>query len=445
MFKQSVCLGACSRFIVAFAALSGVAFAQGSIEDQTAAPLRMAGSELTHQFVRDILAVHPALQAAEAALEAAKAQERSAGRPLYNPDLGFDAEKASSRTYQAEISQTIDWSGKKRSAYAASGARRLASENEYQIIRNDLTSQIMALLTEYWSAADFQRLASSSADLMRDFAQQAKRRYDAGDMAQVEYETAVLAYAEVRMRQADVAANLAGIVRELITLGAREDVKTWPPTPDSVPALPTRSGDIGQLVAGLPQVGAANALVAAADADVELAKRLKKPDPTVGFRVGEEDDDSLIGLSFSIPLYVRNTFNEDLLASLALRSQAKADAKNIERDARARLLVAIERYTAMRAGWMVWEESGATSIERRADALRKLWDAREINMSEFLLQVRQTLDTRTTAFELRATVWRAWIEYLNASSQVEYWLENGLASGNPNPVTTPNKITMRQN
>ncbi|KAA3663440.1 MAG: TolC family protein [Chloroflexi bacterium] len=437
MFKQFTCLSACCLFAAALVGLSDDVFAQGAEKP----PSNITETQLTHHFVRDILAIHPALQSAEAALEAAKAQERSADRPLYNPDLDFDAEKASSRTYQAGISQTVDWAGKKKAAYAASGARRLATENEYQIIRNDLTTQILTLLSEYWSAVDLARLASSSVDLMRDFAQQAKSRYDAGDMTQVEYETAVLAYAEVRMRQADVAANLAGVIRELTTLGAREDVRSWPQIPLKVPALPTQPSDVDTLVADLPQVGAANALVAAADAEVDLAKRLKKPDPTFGLRVGEEDDDSLIGLSFSIPLFVRNTFNEDLQASLALRSQAKADAATIKRDAQARLLVAIERYMTMRDGWMVWEESGASSIERRSDALRKLWDAREINISEFLLQVRQTLDTRTTAFELRATVWRAWIEYLNASSQVENWLKYG----NLKTVATPKKITMRQN
>ncbi len=437
MFKQFPCLSACCFFVAAFGGLSGNALAQGSAELSRT----VVESDLAHHFVRDILAMHPALQAAEAALEAARAQERSADRPRYNPTLGFDAEKASARIYQAGISQKVDWAGKKKAAYAASGARRLAAENQYQITRNDLTSQILTLLSEYWSAVDLKRLATSSADLMNDFAKQAKRRYDAGDMTQVEYETAVLAYAEVRMRLAAVDANLAAFIRELTTLGARKDVRSWPPIPKKVPALPTRAADVEPLIAGLPQVGAAKALVAAADAEVKLAKRLKKPDPTIGLRVGEEDDDSLIGVSFSIPLYIRNTFNEDVLASLALRSQAKADAANIERDARARLLVAIERYMTMRAGWMVWEEAGASSIERRSEALRKLWDAREINMSEFLLQVRQTLDTRTTAFKLRATVWRAWIEYLNASSQVEHWLEHG----DLQTVATPEKITMRQN
>ena len=54
------------------------------------------------------------LQAAHAAVDAAEAQERSADRPLYNPDLEFDAEDVVDKTYALGISQTVDWAGKKK-------------------------------------------------------------------------------------------------------------------------------------------------------------------------------------------------------------------------------------------------------------------------------------------------------------------------------------------
>lgn len=440
MFKQFACLCACCLFVIAFAGMPGNAVAQGlddpSREFVEADSIQPASFQ---QFVNDILAAHPVLEAAQAALQAAEAQERSADRPIYNPDLGFDAEDAVDKTYALGVSQTVDWAGKKKAAYAASGARRLTAEIDYQVTRNNLAAQVLNFLSEYWSAVEFARLASSSANLMHDFAQQAKLRYDAGDITQVEYETAVLAYTEVRMRQAAVVADLAEVIRELTTLGAREEVRAWPGMPGTLPTLATQPGNVGQLVTGLLVVGAANARVVAANAEVELAKRLKKPDPTFGFRVGEEDGERLIGMSFSIPLYVRNTFDEDVRASMALRSQAEADAATIERDARARLLVAMERYMTIRAGWMVWEESGASSIERRAEALRKLWDAREISMSDFLLQARQTLATRGTAMELRASLWSAWIEYLVASEQIDGWLR-GEDAISEDPVE---RLTMR--
>lgn len=259
---------------------------------------------------------------------------------------------------------------------------------------------------------------------MHEFAQQSKSRYDAGDMNKVEYESAVLAYTDVRMRQADADSRLAESIRELTTLGAREDLPTWPRMPGTLPELTIQPGEVDRMVSKVPTVKVANGLVATASAEVEMAKQKKKPDPTLGFRIGEEDDDSLVGFSFSIPLYIRNNFDEDLVASMAVRSQAQADAAAIERNARARLLVAMERYMNMRDAWKIWEESGASSIERRAQALQELWDVREINMSEFQLQVRQTLETRSTALELRENLWDAWIEYLDASDQLEDWPQN---------------------
>ena len=276
---------------------------------------------------------------------------------------------------------------------------------------------------------------------MYDFSQQAKIRYEVGDIMQVEYETAVLAYAEVRMRQAEVAAELAKVIRELTVLGARKNVQAWPHMPGELPVLTVQADDADRLIAELPEVMAANAMVASASAEIDLAKRMKKPDPTFGFRIGEEDDERLVGFTFSIPLYIRNTFNEDLLASLALHSQAEADALGVRQDARARLMVAIDRYRAMRAGWTVWEEIGASSMDRRAGALQKLWDAREINISEFLLQVRQTLGTQSTALELQKTLWIAWIEYLRASNQLDQWPQ-GIAGSTGAPAE---RITMRTN
>ncbi len=436
MFKQLACLSACCLLVNGFS-LPGTALAQetdelspGFIE---AYPIR--------RFIDEILASHPALLAARAAVDAAEARERSADRPLYNPDLMFDIEDAVDTTYEVGIFQTVDWSGKKKAAFAASSATRSVIEIEYHIAQDDLTSEILSYLSRYWSAVELTRLASLSVDLMHEFAEQARSRYDAGDMNKVEYETAVLAYTEVRMRQADSTARLAEAIRELIALGAREDESTWPRMPGAMPELALQPGDVDRMVLLSPKVKVANGLVVAASAEVAMAKQNKKPDPTLGFRIGEEDDETLVGFSFSIPLYIRNNFDEDLVASMAVRSQAQADAEAIERKARARLLVSIERYMTMRDAWKIWEESGASSIERRGQALQALWDAREINISEFQLQVRQTLETRGTALELRESLWDAWIEYLDASDQLEHWPQNFEAR----PEKPVEQNTMRNN
>jgi hypothetical protein len=62
-------------------------------------------------------------------------------------------------------------------------------------------------------------------------------------------------------------------------------------------------------------------------------------------------------------------------------------------------------------------------------------------MSDFLIQVRLTLATRATAIELRASLWSAWIEYLNASNQLDRWLQDTQAK----PQDPVEQISMRNN
>ena len=64
-------------------------------------------------LVEQVLSNHPQVQAARAALEAARARTRAAGKPLFNPELELDAEHAVDQTTFLGLSQTIDWADKR--------------------------------------------------------------------------------------------------------------------------------------------------------------------------------------------------------------------------------------------------------------------------------------------------------------------------------------------
>ncbi|MGB2692965.1 MAG: TolC family protein, partial [Thermodesulfobacteriota bacterium] len=68
---------------------------------------------------------------------------------------------------------------------------------------------------------------------------------------------------------------------------------------------------------------------------------------------------------------------------------------------------------------------GQLSLQRQGDLLQRMWDAGELSTTEFLVQLRQTLDTRESALQLKLTLWRAWFEWLAASGQVDKWLGQG--------------------
>ena len=431
MFKYFTCLSACCLSALIGCTALSVAVAQ-QIDDSGSRPSAMdadtrmlsaAEIEDVAEFVNSILAIHPDIRAAEASRDAAGARKRQANRPIYNPEFGADYEDAVDETYEIGLFQTVDWAGKKKAASAVESSASLSADAMYLQTRNETAAAIFRQLSDYWTKLQLLQLASTSSSLLHDFAQQAGMRYQAGDMMRVEYETAQLTYAEVKMRKAEIEADLASAANALMAFGAPVNTNSWPKMPMRIPETALGLRQVNSVLETLPQVNAARATADAAAANVELAKSMKKPDPTFGIRVGEEDSESLVGVSFSIPLYVRNNFDENVMAALGEKSKAEAEADGVERRARARLIVAIQRFTTMRTAWSEWEDVSSLSLDTQTNLLTKLWEARELNMSEFLLQFRQTLATQKTAVELRQTIWDAWIDYLEESNQVETWFK----------------------
>ena len=86
-------------------------------------------------FVSAIIDANPQVNAARAALDASLALEGAAGRPLYNPELEFEAENADSETRALGISQTLDWGGKRRARTAVAESERRSVEADLPIMR----------------------------------------------------------------------------------------------------------------------------------------------------------------------------------------------------------------------------------------------------------------------------------------------------------------------
>ena len=315
---------------------------------------------------------------------------------------------------------------------------RLAAEAQYLNVRQDIAAEIFALLSDYWIAAEALELVDFRVDLMRDFAEQSQRRQAAGDLTRVESNLAVIGFAQARMHKAEAQAGMAHIKRELARLNAPADSRSWPRMPDSLPVLNYSPQDVDQLTSQAPEVRAARAVAEAGEANVELVKSLRKPDPTFGLRVGEEAKESLVAINFSIPVFVRNNYSANVLAAMAERSTAQSEAVNIEAHVRARLLFSMEKYGLMRGAWSDWEKTGEISINRQLSTLKQLWEAQELSMSEFILQTGASIEVQNTALELRAELWRSWIEWLNAANLVTVWLGIDQADGQVDAEQTRN-------
>jgi cobalt-zinc-cadmium efflux system outer membrane protein len=392
---------------------------------EPAAPGAVRADPALIQFVQTVVDANPRVQAARAALEASSAFRDAASRPLYNPELSFDAENADSETRALGISQTLDWGGKRKARTAVAESDLLVVEAEYLAARWAVTVELLDGLAQHQTSAERDALAQSRQQLMDEFAALAQRRFDAGDLAQVELDLARLASTDARIQKATVGAGLAEARQAVRNLTPRSAVAQWPTLPGALPALPKSAEDPQSLVLALPEVLAARRQVETADAVVELRRRERRPDPTLSLAGGEEDGETLIGLNVTIPLFVRNRFSHEVTAAIAERSRAQQLADDVIQRAYSRLVSAAERYDLSRGAWGDWASTGQASLTRQTEQLQILWQAGELSTTDYLVQLTATLDVQESALDLREALWRAWFEWLWASGQVDAWLGQG--------------------
>jgi len=373
-------------------------------------------------FVRQVVDTHPSVSAARAALDASSAYEAAASRPLYNPELEFEAEDTDVETRTVGISQTLDWGGKRRARVTVAEAERRSVEAEFMAVRWQVSVGLLAALADYQTETDRRQLAEARAKAMQEFADLSRQRFDGGDISQVEFDLAVLANSQARMQLATAATGVAESKQAVVNFVGRMPVNRWPSLDVELSPVTATGAGPEELVMALPQVRAAQLNTEAASAKVNLRERERRMDPTLSLRGGKEGDDDLVALNVTIPLPVRNSYRYEVTAADAEFRQAKEVLSDVSRRAYSRFLGAKERYQIAQAAWGDWQDTGDVSLQSQDETLRRLWQAGEISTTDYLVQFKQTLDTGESALELRSALWRAWFEWMTASGHIKDWL-----------------------
>lgn len=394
--------------------LPGWAWAQST---ETQAPL----------LLRDALHVawqnHPDYRATEAQLTAANARLTAADQPVYNPELELAGDdEGADRTTTAGLNLTLDLSGKRRVRRDAASARMDQATAEAKVRRRDFAKQWFASWAELQTAQQRVRTGERRMGLVSRFADLAQKQFAADDISGLERDLALLARDEAQAEQSQLLAEQAEAqARFRIVGGTPEQLTSLRLPTDILPPPASLELDIAQL----PDWQVAQAAALAAEREVTVARRNRIPDPTVGVRGGRVDygnvRDNVVGVSLNIPLFVRNSYHAEVVAAQADADVAIAEAQRIQLELTADRQRAVDSYAAAQSAWSRWKASRGTDVERRANLLERLWREGELSTTDYLLQLKQTLDTQLAGAELEARLWRSYTDYLAATGQLERW------------------------
>jgi cobalt-zinc-cadmium efflux system outer membrane protein len=377
-------------------------------------------------FIQQVLVNSPAIQAAESNVAAANARERAMGRPLYNPELSAQAQSALENQTSIGLNQTVDWANKRGVRHQVGAFNTNAQAAALEDLKQQLAIQVLSALAAYQTQQRATVLAKERTTLLQRFVELTQKRYTSGDVARVDLDLAQLALAEALAQQADIEVRANRALQVLRATTGFTDM-AWPRLPASLPALSSDKMDIDNLVNKLPSVLALNQQYQAAQARVKLAEQERYPDPTIGVQGGESSGGgkrkTLVGVTVSIPLYVRNTYKAEVDAANDDAMEADAKRADIMRQARAGIQSSAEQYQILYLANQQWQQAAGKPLGDGMVLIERLWQAGEINSTDYIVQLKQRVDSQTAGIELKGRAWEAWTEWLRASGQTNDWLQ----------------------
>jgi cobalt-zinc-cadmium efflux system outer membrane protein len=374
--------------------------------------------------LRDLWAKSPQVQVADAELRAAQARARAAAQPLYNPSVQLEGENADVDRRTAGASLALDLFGKRRARMIESDAGVRAKDAAYTLERRDIAAEWLKAWAGAILAREQSELGRRRLALMQRFDALAAERLKVGDISSSERDLAGLALGEAQVQQASLAGQEAGSLAALATVGGDAEA--------ALPGLPLVLPPSAETILPVPVTDRPESLQARADQDraeasVVVAQRARQPDPTVSLTGGRVRSgtrtDRVVGISISIPIPILNTGRAEIAAAQADVDAAFASRRATTLRSDAVLKQAQVTYTALRGASESFRQSRANAFDERTRTLEKLWQAGEIGTSDYLVQLKQSLDTALSGLALESQTWQAWFDYLAAAGRLTDWID----------------------
>lgn len=378
-------------------------------------------------FIYQVLASNPSIQAAQANVAATQARQNASSQPLYNPELTGEAQQATDKVYAVGINQTVDWANKRNARSQVGAADLQVAKAQLSVLRQQLVTEVLDAIVRYQTEQQVVAFAKERTTLMQQFVLLTEKRHESGDVARVDVDLAKLALSESLAQQAEVEIDLNKALQTLQATTGFIGSTIWPGFPVKLPQLVMSSVDDEQLMNQLPVIQVLNNQYLSAQARIRLAEQESYPDPTFGIQGGKEDtnegNSGLVGVTVSIPIFIRNNYHAQIDAANFDAIEAGQERMNRIRQLRAEIENSVKRYHTLYQTTQQWQQVSNQPLTDGMVIIEKLWQGGEINSTDYLVQVKQRIDSQIAGVELKGRTWQAWIDWLNASGTLQSWLQ----------------------
>lgn len=360
---------------------------------------------------------HPDVLAAREQMLGSNASADAAEQPLYNPELSTDLERNGDEgNYQVSVQQTIDWWGRRDAGQRQAGFMRNAGAALYRLKVLDKTAEALTALVEWHAANRAAAIAQTQHQQLNTLLELVEKRQQAGDLGSIDAELTFLSLSRQLVQVAKVEATL-----EKAEAGVSELLPGWTPVRGGLPehfwpSPPDFTTD--REVLKHPAVTRAHAHWQSLKEQAEVARRAAGAEPTVGVNAGRDGGQSVVGLTFSIPLKVRNNSSAETRAAERAALEAEARFQAIYRKQRFDWQAAQAVWQRLEQQYHRWQTLVQGRIESSAELLERQWRSGDLPTTDYLQALSHRAESLLAGIELQKQTWLARTEVLQQSGRL---------------------------
>ncbi|GAP73680.1 heavy metal RND efflux outer membrane protein, CzcC family [Pseudoalteromonas sp. SW0106-04] len=360
---------------------------------------------------------HPDIIAAREQLQGSEATADAAEQPLYNPELSSELEQVGEENnYRVGVSQTVDWWDRRGAKQQQAAFIRQAAKAQYQQQVMSKTAEALSALVEWRASNEAAIIAQAQKEQLNALLQVAEKRQKAGDIGTIDAELTFLSLSKqlAQVAELEVALQKAeSRVRELLPQwtpekgGIPEDF--WPSEPVSI---------TNQELLQHPYVASAQARWKSIKEEAEATRRAAKAEPTFGVNAGRDGGENTVGLTFSIPLNVRNDYSAETRVANRAALEAEARFLAVYRNLRFDWQAAQAAWKRYDEQYRRWLELAHGRVENSADLLESQWRSGDLSTTDYLLALNQRSESLLAGISLEKHTQLALTEVLLHSGQL---------------------------
>jgi outer membrane protein, heavy metal efflux system len=381
---------------------------------EAAEPQRAPGL-LPTEVARPLLENDPAVLAARAGLDVAKAEARGLNASPYEWTARASGQRRNVRDessygeWNAGIERTIRLPAKATADRELGKSEVAASEAAYGEALHEAARDLSALWVDWLAAERAQALATGSLQSFEESVAAVEKRKRAGDAAKLDLGTARAELVEQRRLENDAktAATVAWTRLSMRFPGLLRQPAALPlPLPVEADASAWRDRILSQ--SDELRIAEVSALTAQAQAARARADRI--PDPTLGAYTASEIDgrEKIVGISVSIPIPLPGG------ARNARSAKAVANAEVSQYEAQVRKQTfATEIASAFVSARGAYESlkiaaEGAAAMQDNAGLIQRAYTLGEAGLQDLLIARRQAASAANSALQAQATALKAY-------------------------------------